>query len=236
MNLAVFDVDGTLTNTEGVHTPGIVRVMNELFAIEIDDVPWQDFEHVTDSFVAPCLYERHRGCEISAEELARYRAALEASLVEIQSREPHRFRPIAGAGGALQALEGEPGWAIAIASGGWGPMARRKLRWADLPTDHLPQAYAEDGISRAEIVACAIERAMDVAGVNTFDRIVSIGDGAWDLKTAAEMEIAFLGLETRDAPGYLGRMGAAVTLSDYSDLDRFFHGLEAAGVPAPLPR
>ena len=49
-------------------------------------------------------------------------------------------------------------------------------------SDGLPMATANDGITREEIVRASIRKAGEQYGVSEWTRIVSIGDGLWDVR------------------------------------------------------
>ena len=104
------------------------------------------------------------------------------------------------------------GWQIAVATGGWGPSARLKLSVAELAIDDAVFACADDGRSRADIVRLARDRAEAFYG-RRFDRVVSIGDGVWDVQTAIELDMPFVGIGTGNARDQLRRAGASIVLA-----------------------
>jgi phosphoglycolate phosphatase-like HAD superfamily hydrolase len=52
--------------------------------------------------------------------------------------------------------------------------------------------------SREEIVNSAIEKAKKYYNVDEFQKIISVGDGIWDLKTARNLGIHFLGIRDKN--------------------------------------
>jgi phosphoglycolate phosphatase-like HAD superfamily hydrolase len=94
-------------------------------------------------------------------------------------------------------------------------------------------ACADDGRSRADIVRLARDRAEAFYRCQ-FDRVVSIGDGVWDLQTAIELDMPFLGIGTGDRADWLRRAGAAIVLPDYSDFGAFLTAVEITTVPVRL--
>ena len=64
-----------------------------------------------------------------------------------------------------------------------------------------------------------------------FDRVVSIGDGVWDVQTAIELDVPFVGIGIGARADQLRLAGASIVLPDYSDVDAFMAALEDARHP-----
>ncbi len=216
MNLVLFDVDGTLMDASGVHTGGMIQLLGEMFGIWIDGIAWGDFEHVTDTFVISELFRRHLGRNPRSEELLAYRKAYVGQLQALRDRDPESFREIPGARAALQKLEAHPDWAVSLATGGSSLAALSKLKWAGFEVDHLPGGFAEDGVTRQEIIEAAIEKALAHHQVLSFDRIVSVGDGLWDLHTARSMGLEFVAITSRGNRNELQTAGAALCFDSFT--------------------
>lgn len=217
MNLALFDVDGTLLDSSGVHTGGIIRLLDELFSIRVNRIVWGEFDHVTDTFVISEFFRRHLGREPESVELRAYREAYVEQLDALRRERPEAFREIRGARAALEALAARQDWAVALATGGSRHAALSKLRWAGFEVDHLPGGFAEDGVSREEILTAAIARASDHHGVETFERIVSVGDGLWDLTTARAMQLEFVAIASGGNRSELEAAGAGRFYEYYTE-------------------
>src|SRR6185312_4791700 len=104
------------------------------------------------------------------------------------------FAEIPGAAAALKMLKQDSDWAVAIATGCWRESALLKLRAANIDPEGIPAAYAEDGLSREDILKAAVSLSLVQHGMNSFERIVSIGDGLWDVRTAGRLDFAFVGI------------------------------------------
>ena len=122
------------------------------------------------------------------------------------------------------------GWYVALATGGWGPSAKLKLRAANIIIDDDVLACADDGVSRADIVRLALERA-EAWYNRRFDRVVSIGDGVWDVQTAMNLELPFIGIGRGQRADRLRDAGADVVLPNYRDFVAFERALESAVMP-----
>jgi phosphoglycolate phosphatase-like HAD superfamily hydrolase len=110
------------------------------------------------------------------------------------------------------------GYAVSLASGGWKDSALLKLATAELHFDGMPAAFADDALSRAEIMQCSYRRACAVHGVGKFDDVIYVGDGVWDAKASRLLGYKFIGVGAGDRAQRLTELGAVATLHDYSDL------------------
>jgi phosphoglycolate phosphatase-like HAD superfamily hydrolase len=95
--------------------------------------------------------------------------------------------------------------------------ARFKLASAGLPVGGIPWASADDASDRVEILRTAIQRAGRRYSQVAFEKVVSIGDGVWDVRAAKALGIVFLGLAADDKAGRLVEEGASCVLPDFSD-------------------
>lgn len=141
------------------------------------------------------------------------------------------FAEIRGARAALKSLKENSEWAVAIATGCWRESALLKLKAANIDPEGIPAAYAEDGLSREDILKAAVSRSLEQHEVSSFERIVSIGDGLWDIRTAGRLNFAFLGIGCGESATRLEQAGATHVIEDFSDYDRVLKSLLQAEVP-----
>ena len=225
--LAVFDVDGTLTSTNAVDDECFLRALTSVLGVPVS-VSYAEALHATDSFISRWLCEQHLGRAATDAEIARVTTCFVHELECELARAPERFAPIAGAVGLFDALR-DAGWAIAIATGGWGPSARLKLGAAGISEPDLVVACATDALTRTEIVQLAITRAMERRGA--FERVVSIGDRPWDVRTAAELGLPFVGVGSGRKAEALRAAGAATVLDDLGSRPAVLAALSEAAPP-----
>ncbi len=140
------------------------------------------------------------------------------------------YRPVAGAPELLERLDCE-GWAVALASGGWRESVTVKLQAAALDLALLPGGFSEDGPSRERIVVTAVRRACEYHGCDSLNRIVCVGDGVWDVRTARQLGYAFIGVGSGAKANRLRAEGASHVVADFRDTVRFISALEVAEVP-----
>jgi phosphoglycolate phosphatase-like HAD superfamily hydrolase len=226
--LAIFDIDGTLTDTNGVDDDCYRAAVADALDIDPGVYDWAKAAHITDAGIFQWVAGELGRPAPSSAETDRAIATLGEQLAAVCEREPHRFAEIAGARAALSAMQAE-GWCVAVATGCWGVSARLKLRAAGIEVPGEVVACADDAIARADIVQLAQRRA-ERHYDRTFDRVVSLGDGPWDVRAAIELNMPFIGMGGRESE--LRELGASTVLRDYRDLDAFRRALSEATAPA----
>ena len=231
MRLAIFDIDGTLTETNSVDSSCFVQAMADAHSVVGMSTNWGAYEHTTDSFITGEILRERFGRPPDDEELSRFQTCFVRLLEEQRAKDGSLFAEIGGAAAALERLGREPGWAVAVASGCWRVSGLMKLRAAGLELGGAPAAFAEDGLSREEILLAAVARAREVYGVESFERVVSMGDGLWDVRAARNLGFAFVGLARGARAKRLRRAGASHVVEDFKDYGRLMRCLTEAEVP-----
>jgi phosphoglycolate phosphatase-like HAD superfamily hydrolase len=228
MNLAIFDIDGTLTLGTS-HFNVFVAALEAECGFRNVSANWKDYTHPSDSGIVAQVSRQQAGRELARDELQRFKARYLGLLDEACRREA---RAVNGSPEFLRSLSEGNGWAVAYATGNWHVTARCKLAAAGLPANGFPLAGAEDGESRVEILRAAIEKSRQHSGVKSFERIVSFGDAVWDLEAARALRVPYVGLETTGRGAEMAAAGASHLLPDYSDRERAVRALAEAKVPA----
>lgn len=225
--LAVFDVDGTLTDTNAVDDECYLDAVADGLGLDRHSLDWSAAPHITDSGLLRWLAEQH-----AAPLEASHESAVLTRFVELLNQQlassPARFRPIRGAVTVRAGLE-RRGWQIALATGGWEPSARLKLNAVGFDLREIALASASDALTRMDIVQCARRRATERFG--TFDRVVSVGDAIWDVRTATAVGWPFVGVATGSRADQLRAHGVTAILADLTDVDELAAALEAAKIP-----
>ncbi|HEX3282480.1 MAG TPA: haloacid dehalogenase-like hydrolase [Pyrinomonadaceae bacterium] len=232
MNLAIFDVDGTLTETNSIDGICFVQAFADAHAITEINTNWIDYPYVTDSGIMFQIFAERLGRPPDDAELQSYKACLRNLLETHWSRDSSLFAEVSGASCTLTRLTQEKDWAVALATGCWRVSAELKLRAAGIQTEHLPAAFAEDGLSREAILQTAVSRARLLYKQKGFAKIVSVGDAVWDVQAARALGMAFVGVGKGDRELRLRRAGATHVLEDYSDYGQLIVCLKEAEVPS----
>jgi phosphoglycolate phosphatase-like HAD superfamily hydrolase len=110
----------------------------------------------------------------------------------MQSLKP--VKAMDGANKFITSLTKREKYAFAFATGSLLQPALHKLRQAGIWHEKTLIASSNNYYTREEIVTDAIERAKMYYNTTEFERIISIGDGIWDLKTAQNLGIHFIGV------------------------------------------
>ena len=217
MNLAIFDIDGTLTESVAVDELCFVQAFQDVLGIEQINTNWLDYRFQTDSGLALEIYRNHLGRDPGGDEISRLQSRFVQRLGAAVEATGQPMRAIPGASALLHRLEADHGWQVAIATGGWKVSARFKLTSARLPVDAFPWASADDALDRADILRTVIRRAGKHYGQDGFEKVVYVGDGIWDVRAAKVLGIGFLGLAPHSKAGRLVEEGASCVVPDFLD-------------------
>ena len=227
--LAIFDLDGTLADTNAVDGECYVEAMSTEHGCSLNP-DWTAYQYCTDAGIAHEALSSFFGRPASSQEIdhlhGRFVALLESRLAE----DPSRFSAIPGAAALLSYLQ-EEGWHLCIATGGWSKSAELKRRAAGLPQT-VPIFSSDLHHTREGILEIAIGRMRDLNGVPSYDRIVSLGDGIWDVSAAAALRLPFVGVGRGARADRLREAGARAVLGDFVDLEDTLVTMESAEPPA----
>ncbi|MFK7748222.1 MAG: HAD family hydrolase [Kordia sp.] len=186
-NLLVFDIDGTLLDSENVHQTGFVNALHAI-GVEFVNTNWESYTHLTDSFIAKENYESDVNRGFSKQVMERFEAEF---VNEIQDC---NVTQIAGANAFLQKIIKHTNYAVCFATGSMLLPAKLKLDRAGIVYDQALLEASNNYFTREEIVNSAIAKAKNYFNASKFKRIISLGDGIWDVKTAQNLDIEFIGI------------------------------------------
>lgn len=232
MKLVIFDIDGTLTNTNDIDNVCFVKALEESLGIADISTDWAEYPHTTDSGITQFIFQERFGRDPEVKELRKFKSRF-VELLNVEYRaDAAKFTEIAGASVALERLRQDANWAVAIATGSWRDPALLKLKAAGIEVDGIAAAYADDGLSREEILRAAASKSLEQYRQSEFEKIVSVGDGLWDVRTAGRLGFAFLGVGDEGSGARLRRAGAKHMIEDFTDYELFADRLIEADVPA----
>lgn len=232
MKLAIFDIDGTLTNTNDVDNECFVKAFADAHAITNINTNWNTYPHTTDSGITEHIFKEKFGRNPEETELASLKHCFIELLHEQHRSDASSFDEIADASLVLDRLNRESEWAVAIATGCWRESGLLKLEAAMIDVGAIPAAYAEDGLSREEILQAALSKSLEHYQESGFEKIVSIGDGLWDVRAARQLSFAFLGVGSGESALKLRQAGARHVIEDFADYDLLIKYLNEAQIPA----
>ena len=227
MNLAVFDIDGTLCRTSRVDDLCLQEAVAATWGVHDMPTDWGAYTHSTDRAITSDLFRMKFSRDPSPDDLELVRAEFMSRLAHWADADPALFHATPGAGLMLSRII-DHGWMPAIATGGWKSSAMMKLGRCGLDADSIPAAFADDAMPRSRIVEIACGRALEIHQVEAFDQIVYVGDGLWDMKAAEECRIGFLAIATGERADLFRDTGRCDVLPDFQDMDAFVSGIENA--------
>ncbi|WP_420551528.1 HAD family hydrolase [Tenacibaculum aiptasiae] len=191
-NLIVFDIDDTLTKSENQHQTAFVEAMIS-FGITNIDKDWKSYKNMTDSYILKKNYERNFNKEFDFSMMPEFEEKMTEHLLSLQET-----KEILGAKAIIDFFMNETDYAICFATGSLLEPALIKLQQAEI--NFIPDVIetASSFYTREEIVKSAIEKAKKYFQVDEFETIISVGDGIWDLKTAHNLGVHFLGIRNKN--------------------------------------
>ncbi len=208
--LYIFDIDGTLTDSIPTYLKVITEVMQEEGLSNID-TDYDNYLHHTDRYAI--AYNWHRNFnETPNEEIHK---SFDKKLRDALMQEPPVVE-IAGAKKVLETLQ-KRNIPFAFGTGAYPHATAVKMKACNLPFPEEVLATSFTSISRAGFVKQAIKKASDFYKIVSFDKIVAVGDGVWDLKAAQELDIDFIGIghKNKDKMIALGCNKWIATMEDF---------------------
>ena len=223
----LFDVDGTLVDSIALENTCFQAAVAGHLGVEAIDTDWSSYRHTTDPGVFIEIYQRHVGRLPTTPEVNSFQDLLIHKLVAAIAGNRSRCGPIPGAASFITALKEAPEFGIGIATGAWQRSATVKLEAAGINIDGLPFASGDDAIDRFSIFSKALARSF-----GSFDRIVLVGDGVWDVRTAQMLGAAFVGVGSGERAQNLRSAGAVNIIENFLELSSAIEELKAACVPS----
>lgn len=204
--ILVLDIDGTLTDSVAMHQSAFLAAMLAL-KLPALDTDWGRYPHHTDTGILAHALSSNGWSPMNASAVATFEQDVDRHFVDALSRQ--ELREIPGAGMFVREAM-TSGWGIVFATGGVRRVSERKLRAVGIPFDDDLLVTASEYPSRTDLVAAAVERARRHYCVGAACRIVSVGDGRWDLEVAQYLGLEFVGVGTPPKADVLTARGAIV--------------------------
>ncbi len=216
--LIIFDVDGTLCDTQEVEGRCYVEAVESVTGHSVASIEWSRYPEATSAAITQHLLSGFgvpNGAVVEELVLAEFVARLDSE----SRRRPDSFRPTPGALELFEDLKQREGYGVAIATGCWRASSMLKLKRSGFMIEGVPLACSTDTARRADIISLAASR----AGIEVNDAVY-VGDGVWDLKAAREIGMRFVGVGEHHE--ILREHGASRVLASFADHAQFFRLLE----------
>lgn len=231
MKLVMFDMDGTLTDSFALDENCYVLAIEQALGLRNVVTEWDAYTHTSASYCLQEIVQRTRGLPPTEAESRGVQTRMVEIMREIEGRSGRRTREISGAASCLRQLL-KNGFAVAIASGDWEATARHKLSTAGIPFEGLPSAFCDCAHPRTEIMKTALERATHHYGRENFERVVYVGDGAWDVRACRELRWPLVGVGDGADAVRLRALGVSQVLASYEPFANFLTALDRATIPS----
>ncbi|MFF9522962.1 HAD family hydrolase [Streptomyces achromogenes] len=204
---AVFDVDGTLVDTNHLH----VVTWWEAFRQAGHEVPMHAVHRAvglgSTDLIAHLLgddRDRDRDDELSAAHTALYGQYFD------------RLPALPGAGELLRRLRGD-GWTVVLATSASGAELGALRRAIDAD-DAITATASSDDVQEGKPAPEPVEHALELAGVSA-SRAVFVGDTVWDMRAGSKAGVRCVGVLCGGIPrADLEEAGAEAVYADPADL------------------
>jgi phosphoglycolate phosphatase len=234
--LVLFDIDGTLVNTQGAGSRAFRRALVQVYG-RTGPIDEYEFHGRTDPQIARELL-RLAGLDDDAidRRLPDLWVAYLAELHVELRRAVGQDMVLDGVRALLDALHDQGQHLVALLTGNIEPGARLKLGAAGLWDRFDLGAYGSDHERRDRLPAVAVRRARDRTGIHFRGRdVVIIGDTPFDVSCGRSLGVWAVAVATgKHSPRELAAVGADVVLPDLSDTGAALAAIEAGDL-APAP-
>jgi phosphoglycolate phosphatase-like HAD superfamily hydrolase len=221
--LIVFDIDGTLLQSITTHQLALTQAM-AASSLTHRDPEWSHYANHTDSGVFYEAYELSFGRQPSEAECRDFEALFQGCYDGLSEGQVDFEIP--GAVAMLRQFEASGEWLIAYATGSYRGPAEHKLQRLGVASRSSVLVTASEFRTRRDIVADAIRQRFAGGEHGHRGHVFSVGDGAWDARTAAELGLHFVGVGNERSAPQLIELGARAVVADFTDLPRFLSALE----------
>lgn len=210
--LIVFDIDDTLTKSEDQHQTSYVDTMRH-FGITKIDQNWKSYKHHTDSYILSENYNRNKTTPFHFSFIEEFEKEMTNRILQMSET-----TEILGARKAVSFFMKNTSYGVCFATGSLRAPALIKLEEAGIPFVPELVVGSNQFFSREEIVKNAIEGARSFYKVDIFEHIISVGDGIWDLQTARNLGIHFIGILDKNLADFQ-RENCKCHIRDWQDFD-----------------
>jgi len=223
----MFDVDGTLTQSNEVDAECFISALKKAFNINHIDPDWSKYKFVTDSGIFSEIYESHFHRTPDLEDFDLIKRYFLQNLQDAIFKSKSCCTEISGAVSAFNQLKNVKNYALSFATGCWLESAELKLKCAGFDFFGIPFASAADSMEREKIMLISLNRAKRKYNVQNFDSITYVGDGVWDVVASKNLGLNFIGIAANADKQKLLDAGAKFVIPDFENFDRFLKILKS---------
>lgn len=211
-NLIVLDIDDTLTSSDKKHVDALVFAMNKM-GIKNIDTDWRNYANATDSYILKKNFEQTFNKEFDFNIIPDFENIMtEYFLTRKDSTE------ITGAKKIVDFFINETNYGVCFATGSLLKPALLKLEQANISFVPDILEVSNTILTREEIVQSSINKAKEYYKTTNFKNIISFGDGLWDVTTAKNLNLHFVGVNTKNIEDFK-KMNVQYHINDWLDFN-----------------
>ncbi len=191
MHLVMFDIDGTLVQSDSFDDELYIQTINEVLDLKDFSPDWSTFKHITDTGL---LDEILVNLKIT-DKVEEIHANVKSRFIELTTQYLSKTKAIAipGAISFFETLKNRDDIIISIATGGWKETALLKLQSAGINIENITLASSSDHYSRVQIMKIAEAPAHNT----TLKSKWYFGDADWDKTACSELDYNFILIGSR---------------------------------------
>ena len=211
--LLIFDIDGTLTHSIVLHQKALKEAMHQS-GLKTVNTDWASYKHHTDSWVFQESFFQNHKQHATEKDLQYFEQCFDDCYAQLSKTVTLEL--IGGTADCLQELE-KQGIPFCFATGSLRSAAIHKLSCIPGIINAPLLATASEADTREKIISNAIHLASQYYGIPEFERMISIGDGIWDLKAAQALSLDFIGIAEAETKTRLLDAGAEHVITNFYD-------------------
>jgi phosphoglycolate phosphatase-like HAD superfamily hydrolase len=211
MRLIIFDIDGTLANTDYEKDLCYAEAFQEVTGHSLEGLDFLSCKHVTDSAITDHFFQQLHQRNALVEEVEALKLRFREKLEDRYKTHPQYFEEIPGASATFNSLLLLPDVHLGIATGAWRYPALFKLEVIGIPGNDVPFVGADKSYSKIDSIQEVIELAQKQHGNHSYKQVMYVGDRVYDWQVSNELGIDFVGVDFLGT-GVLAKAGAEIVL------------------------
>lgn len=215
--LAIFDIDGTVCDTQEVEGRCYAQALEEICGISLTTLDWTQYDEPTSSGIVRSILGDDPDLAVKERN---FRDRFVALLAEEQPKFPGDFTPIDGAVEFIERLSANSKITVAFATGGFDTEAAFKLKCCGIDLHEYPHATSSDTPRRRDIIPLAARR----AGID-LSSAVYFGDAPWDVRASDMLDLRMIGIGRRIEQ--LRELGLQDVFPNFAPADSVFEAFRA---------
>lgn len=195
-NLIILDIDDTLTQSEDKHTESLLFAMKHFGVVDVD-TDWRNYKNATDSYIFKVNYEKTHQKEFSFNLIDEFEQIMTEKFLTYSDTDE-----VKGASKMVDFMMNQTNFGVCFATGSIHQPALLKLLQANI--NFVPEVLSSSNclFTREEIVKASIQKAKEYYEVQNFNNVISFGDGLWDVTTANNLGLHFVGVNTKNVEDF----------------------------------